>query len=188
MTDWDDEGQDLLQRGTEAWERRDRATAEALFSQLVQLFPDRPEGYNKLGVISAESGELKTAEEYFLRALSVDRRYAPALTNLGNIYLERGEVDQAIQHYYLALNSDPDYAPAHRNLSVAYRKQGKYAAFVSHFKRSQRLDVRRAHQEFRDQTRQTATGPLGRAATFPAWVWWVTAGIGVAILLTVFKR
>ncbi|MCY0899673.1 MAG: tetratricopeptide repeat protein [Firmicutes bacterium] len=186
MTDWEQYGEDLLRRGTLAWERRDRSTAEKLFTQLVQQFPERPEGYNKLGVLCADSGQLEAAEQYFLRALAADGRHAPALTNLGNIYLERGDVDQAIQHYLLALNHDPDYPPAHRNLSVAYKRQGKYSAFVSHFKRSQRLDARRAQEDIRARARVKDGDGRSMMAWVPPWLWWVAVAAGLLIILTVF--
>lgn len=188
MAELDERGEALLAQGNQAWDRGDRQTAESFFRQLMEEYPDRPEGYNKIGVVMAETGQLNEAEQYFLWALAQDRAHAPALTNLGNIYLERGSTDQAIQHYMLALTSDPDYPPAHRNLSVAYRKKGQYYAFVSHFKRSQRLDDRRAREEFRRRrhTPNATGGPIGMS--LPPWLWWVFAGIGVLIILTVFHR
>lgn len=188
LADMDERGEILLAQGNQAWDRGDRQNAEALFRQLMEEYPDRPEGYNKVGVVMAESGQLNEAEQYFLRALAQDRSHAPALTNLGNIYLERGHTDQAIQHYMLALSSDPDYPAAHRNLSVAYRRQGRYYAFVSHFKRSQRLDDRRAREEFRRHRGQAGLSGRPPRLALPPWIWWVIAGIGVVIILTVFHR
>ncbi|NMP20929.1 tetratricopeptide repeat protein [Sulfobacillus sp. DSM 109850] len=170
-----------MQEGTDAWTRGDRDTAERAFNRLLDEFPERPEGYNKVGVILADSGQLDEAEKYFLTALKWDRKYAPALTNLGNIYLERGEVERSIQHYLLALDSDPEYPPAHRNLSVAYRRQGRYSAFVSHYKRSQRLDNQRAREEIRRR------GGF-RMPVIPPVVLWVAAAIGVVVILTVVHR
>jgi len=187
LAEWDERGQQLLTQGSQAWEQGDRGRAEALFNQLLDEFPDRPEGYNKLGVVCAEAGQLGQAEQYFLAAIAKDRLHAPALTNLGNIYLERGEVEQAVQHYMLALQSDPEYPPAHRNLGVAYRRQGKYSAFVSHFKRSQKLDDRRSREEYRKNRGQASRGARITRPT-PTFVWWIIAGIGVVIILTVFHR
>ena len=187
MTDWDVKGQQLLEQGSKAWSRGDRAEAEALFNQLLDEYPDRPEGYNKVGVVLAETGQLEQAEQYFLTALSKDRMHAPSLTNLGNIFLERGDVDQAIQHYLLALQSDPEYPPAHRNLGVAYRRQRKYSAFVSHYKRAQRFEDRRERDAFRHRRGQAVRSPDGKRSTrppLPSFVWWVLAGVGMIIILT----
>ncbi len=188
MAEWEEHGQALLQQGTDSWEKGDRAHAEELFNQVLEEFPDRPEGYNKVGVVLAETGRLSEAEQYFLRALTQDRAHAPALTNLGNIYLERGETDQAIQHYMLALQSDPDYPAAHRNMAVAYRRQGKYSSFVSHFKKSQKLDDRRAREQHRLRMGQARGGHRAPRVVIPSFVWWVLIGIGVVLILTVVHR
>ncbi len=187
MADWQTEGRELLAQGTQAWDRGDRLNAEAYFRQLTQEFPERPEGYNKIGVVFAETGQLDEAEQCFLRALTLDRGHAPALTNLGNIYLERGKTEDAIQHYLLALQSDPDYPAAHRNLGVAYRRQGRYYSYVSHFKRSQRLDSRKNRQElFRWSGSPFRSTSPSVGPNVPAFVWLIVAAIGVVIILSVF--
>lgn len=187
MADWQTEGRDLLAKGTQAWDRGDRLNAEAYFRQLTQEFPDRPEGYNKIGVVFAETGQLDEAERHFLLALTKDRGHAPALTNLGNIYLERGKTEDAIQHYLLALQNDPDYPAAHRNLGVAYRRQGRYYSYVSHFKRSQRLDGRKSRQElFRRSGSAFRSTAKSGGPTIPSFIWLIVAAIGVVIILSVF--
>ncbi len=120
-------------------------------------------------------------------ALTKDRTFAPALTNIGNLYLERGQPEEAIKHYMLALQSDPDYPAAHRNLGVAYRRMGKYHSYVSHFKRSQRLDTRRARQEFLDR-RARGAGQDAPRPQVPSWIWLGIAAVGVLLILTVFRR
>ena len=72
MAEWSSRGEQLLHEGTEAWARGDRAAAEDAFNRLLDDFPERPEGYNKVGVILADSGRIDDAERYFLTALSKD--------------------------------------------------------------------------------------------------------------------
>lgn len=151
----------------------------ACFRQLIARYPERPEGYNKMGVVSAETGQLDEAERYFLEALHRDRMHAPALTNLGNVYFERGQTDQAIQHYALALQSDPEYPPAHRNLAAAYRKQGNLSASVSHLKRSRRFSDKRFRDEIRNErsAQGARPGPWWR----PGLLWWVLVGGAILV-------
>ncbi len=182
----------MLMEGTQAWQSGHRDEAMGLFQAVVDQYPERPEGYNKIGVIYAQTGELEAAERYFLTALTKDRAHAPSLTNLGNIYLERGELDNAIQHYTLALAADANYAPAHRNLSVAYRKQGHLNRSVTHLKRSQRLETQRQREDFRtERALRTGHAPPaqkargnGRFALSSRNIWWIVI-IGVALYLTV---
>lgn len=185
VAEWEETGEVLLAKGNKAWDTGNRPDAEAAFRQLLNDFPDRPEGYNKMGVVFAETGHLEEAEKYFLTALAQDRKHAPALTNLGNIYLERGQTDEAIQHYLLALQSDPEYPAAHRNLGVAYRRMGKYSAYVSHYKRSQRLAGRRERAETRRRLKGQASGG---GLQIPGFVWIIVAAIGAAIIVSVLHR
>jgi len=173
---WDEQGQQLLSRGNAYWQRGDREEALKTFQELIDHFPDRPEGYNKMGVILAETGQLEQAEHFFLEALARDRLHVPALTNMGNICLERGDIPTAIQHYHLALEVDPEYAPAHRNLAVAYRRDGKMGAFVRHFKRSQRLEGDAERRRFLTQKGQST----GWLIYWP----WILAAIGVIVILS----
>lgn len=110
--------------------------AEKRYRDVVEKFPDRPEGYNKVGVIYAERRNLEEARAWFQSALSKDPAYAPSLTNLGNLLLEDGKVDDAIVYYTMAINSDQTYVPAHRNMAVALRRQGRYFESVRHLRRS----------------------------------------------------
>lgn len=180
MAEWDVAGQGLLDEGMAAWQAGRRAEAEALYRQVVERFPLRPEGYNKLGTVYANARELDEAEQYFRQALSRDARHVPALTNLGNIYLERGDVDEAIRLYLLALNADSEYAPAHRNLAIAYRRQGRISLFVSHWKRSQRLTVK----GWRNDAKVPLAGGLRLGEPLRAgrlW-WWIAIGVLVVVL------
>lgn len=110
--------------------------AEALYRQVVEKFPDRPEGYNKVGVVYAERRNLSEARSWFQSALLKDAAYVPSLTNLGNLLLEDGQVEAAIVYYTMAMNHDPNYVPAHRNMAVALRRQGRYREAVRHLKRT----------------------------------------------------
>ncbi|MHB1611571.1 MAG: tetratricopeptide repeat protein [Sulfobacillus sp.] len=191
LQDWDIAGQKLLIEGTRAWQSGHRDEAMAKFQEIVDKYPERPEGYNKIGVIFAQKGSLDEAEKYFLAALAKDRMHAPALTNLGNIYLERGDLETAIQHYTLAISVDVEYAPAHRNLSVAYRRQGHLNRSVTHLKRSQRLETQRQRDEFRaerairaGQTPPATKPGFGRRGFSSSMVWWIlVAGIIIYLVL-----
>ncbi|HBQ96396.1 MAG TPA: hypothetical protein DD856_16470 [Sulfobacillus sp.] len=183
---WDHEGQLWLAEGTQAWESGNRQEATEIFNRIMDEYPDRPEGYNKLGVMYAETGQLGKAEKYFLFALSKEARHVPSLTNLGNIYLERGQLDEAIKHYTLALQTDPEYPPAHRNLAIAYRRMGRIAPSVAHLKRSQILETRqlRTRQTPRipNQEQGEKVSPHRTRLWLRQWIW-IILGVVLAIWL-----
>lgn len=176
MTAGPEEAEILLQRGDDALARGDRDGALHVYRMLIEGFPERPEGYNKMGVVYAEMGNSREAERCFLASLARERRYPPALSNLGNIYLERGDVDSAISHYSLALEVDPSYAPAHHNLAVALRRKGDVTASVRHLKRARQL----GEPTLATRGARRLQGPPAR------WLVWALLALA-AILLVVHR-
>lgn len=186
MREWDEHGQKLLTLGSDAWRGGRFEEAERLFRQLVGEYPDRPEGYNKLGVSWAERGELDQAEDWFRRALKADSRHAPALTNLGNVLLERGNIDDAMTYYGLALQQDPNYAPAHRNLGIALKRQGHLAEAIRHMRRSDRLALHSDRQDVRRRLRSGMGQALG--VRHRTWLWGVVVTVLVLVVLQVIHK
>ncbi len=175
--EWDHHGQVWLEQGTKAWETGQHEEATQFFNRIVDRYPNRPEGYNKLGVIYAEMGQHEYAEKYFLYALSKETLHVPALTNLGNVYLERGEIDEAIKHYTLALQTDPEYPPAHRNLAIAYRRLGRIGPSVRHLKRSQWLETRERVSADQPLSGDTRTQPFWQVIFRRPGIWLVLAAL-----------
>jgi tetratricopeptide (TPR) repeat protein len=169
----------LLSQGNQAWARGQREDAKKYYEKIVEGFPDQPDGYNKLGVFYAETGNLLAAERHFLTALERNRAHVPSLSNLGNIYLERGDLNQAITYYAWALESDPEYPPAHHNLAVAYRKKGDMGVFVRHLKKSQRFERQRDRLAFR----QSGAKHNRFASERLPDRWWIWAMVLILMLL-----
>ncbi len=183
---WDLEGQLWLAKGTRAWESGNREEAREIFNRITDEYPERPEGYNKIGVLYAETGQLEKAEKYFLFALSKESCHVPSLTNLGNIFLERGQLDDAVKHYTLALQNDPEYPPAHRNIAIAYRRMGRIAPSVSHLKRSQRLETRKPRPQDTVGLSRHERDLKPSSSQLSPWIrqWiWIIMGVILAIWL-----
>lgn len=62
------------------------APAEQIFTSLVERYPDRPEPYNNLAVLQAQTGRYEEAAESLLGALGTHPSYRVAYQNLGKIY------------------------------------------------------------------------------------------------------
>ena len=182
MPDWDTEGRPVLQRGEAAWRVAREPEALAMFQRLLDEFPDRPEGYNKMGVVEAQRKHFDLAQQWFQRALAVDPDHAPAMANLGNVYFERGMYDEALAQYGLALYHDSNCIPAHKGMAAVMRKQGRVRDSVHHMKQSDRLAVR--------GTRPAS--PLGigggtsssRRGFRLEYLYWVAIAVAVVYLLS----
>jgi tetratricopeptide (TPR) repeat protein len=181
MPDWDTEGRPVLERGEAAWRVAREPEALAMFQRLLDEFPERPEGYNKMGVVEAQHKHFDVAQKWFQRALAVDPDHAPAMANLGNLYFERGMYDEALAQYGLALYHDANCIPAHKGMAAVMRKQGRVRDSVHHLKQSDRLAVR--------GPRPASPFALGGGTSSPRrrfrleYLYWVALAVAVVYLL-----
>ena len=140
--DWETDGKRLLTRAESAWYSANEKEALQLFQQLLDKFPERPEGYNKMGVVAAQRRQFDDAQRWFQRAIACDPEHAPALANLGNVYYERGRYDEAMAEYNRALYYDDHCIAAHKGMAAVLRKQGRVRDSIHHLKQGDRLAVR----------------------------------------------
>ncbi|SMB92415.1 tetratricopeptide repeat protein [Deinococcus hopiensis] len=159
---------------------------EALRVRLVPALDHpltRPEALNLLGVLHALREEAGEARALFGEAVAADAGHYRALTNLGNLELEGGNPAAAEAQYREALRLNPEYDGAHHNLGVALRRQGKVQESVGAIRRAQRLSVRRAQEDSREEMR----GRGGGLATNPQLVRWVLIAAGALVLFLLLR-
>lgn len=142
----------------------------------------RPEALNLLGVLHALREEAGEARALFGEAVAADAGHYRAVTNLGNLELEAGRPAEAEAHYREALRLNAEYDGAHHNLGVALRRQGKVHASVGSIRRAQRLSVRRAQEDSREEMR--GRGGLG---SNPQVVRWVLIALGALVLFLLLR-
>lgn len=82
-------------------------------------------GYNDLGNILAQRGELEAAGDAFIAAIELEPGDPNPWNNLGSILLRLGRNEDAEEAYRGALNADPDFAPALNNLADLFTSQGR---------------------------------------------------------------
>lgn len=93
--------------------------------------------YNQWGLENYESGRLGTAEQDFLRAITLNRDNLDAHYNLGNLYEDLQEFDSARKQYQLAAKGDiPD---AYSNLGRLYIRDKNYPQAIALLERGLQL-------------------------------------------------
>lgn len=91
--------------------------------------------------IHFRKGELKAAEEYYLKAAAKDPRCSKAYSRLGVIYLENGDSwEDAEAAFRQALKSEPENGFILNNLGLVLYHQDKYADAIRHFEAAVRQD------------------------------------------------
>ena len=83
--------------------------AKPVYQALIEEFPELPEPYNNLAVLSAADGDLGTARQLLEQALRANPSYATAHDNLGDVL-----VQLARQSYQRAAQLDPSLLDAQR--------------------------------------------------------------------------
>jgi tetratricopeptide (TPR) repeat protein len=88
-------------------------------SQLVKNYFD-------FGLSSQRSGELKEAEECYLKALALDSSFYPARLNLSTVYLEEGKMFEAENELNNLINKRPGDPKVLYNTAFLYQRKNEF--------------------------------------------------------------
>lgn len=95
--------------------------------------------FNNQGVLYAQQGNLKKAEELFMNAIKINPRYAEALNNLGTVYAQKKKISEARTLYQKAIENNPKYADAYYNLAILDYNARRYADALAEAKKADAL-------------------------------------------------
>lgn len=90
-------------------------------------------GYNNLGNLLKNLGDLPAAKIAYETAIKIDPNFVIGYYNLGMVCKAMGLFSQAIDCYNHAINLNPDYAEAYQNLGVVLLKIGHVSASLEAF-------------------------------------------------------
>ena len=96
----------------------------AIYQKFVTLFPEDVRGYNNLGMVKYEQGQVDAAQSLFAKALSIDAKSADANYNAGLIALAKNNVSDAQTYFGKAAGTSGNLSAA---LGTSYIAQGDYA-------------------------------------------------------------
>ena len=99
----------LVNKAWQACQNSDWKRAEKLFSNLVELYPESPQGYFGLGVVRAEQYDFHAAIALFEKTVNLAPLYDAAYANMGRMYLEQDppEPEIAISLIQHAIDINP---------------------------------------------------------------------------------
>ena len=128
-----------VRAGTEALDTGDLPTALEHFKQVIESFPDRPEGHNNLGALYAGLGENAQAEACFNRVLVLLPHNANVLYNRGVARIGLEKFDSAYEDFTRVVTALPEDPEAHNNLGVAAFMRGAFDEAQAHLRRAMGL-------------------------------------------------
>jgi predicted O-linked N-acetylglucosamine transferase (SPINDLY family) len=102
--------------------RGDRDQAIALYTEVIQLAPEKALAYYKRGNLLKDRGQLEAALADYDRAITLDPGYAYALCNRGVVLSRLARFEAALDSYDRAIVLTPDDALAHFNRADVLRE------------------------------------------------------------------
>jgi tetratricopeptide (TPR) repeat protein len=108
------------------------AEAKAALEPLLAKYPEEPDLYYALALISLRLRDPGAAEKLIKQALTLNPEHVQARTLLGWIELEiHGNTDAAIKEYSKVVELRPNSPDAYLNLGAAYKKKGELGNALS---------------------------------------------------------
>ena len=113
------------QRGNQALDDGDHATAIDLFRQGIEREPDNPFIRQRLAAALVRAGDPRAAAEQLEAAVRLEPEFALAHVGLAALMASEGRHQAAIDRYNLALEYDPQHIEARLGLAEALRASGR---------------------------------------------------------------
>ncbi|HXJ02394.1 MAG TPA: tetratricopeptide repeat protein, partial [Micropepsaceae bacterium] len=115
----------LLNLGLTAWNLDLLDGAERMFRLFIEKRPEHPAGYNNLGSVQRDKGDLETAIETLRGAIYRLPDSAMLWNSLATVLAEEGRAEDGLVFYEEALRLDPKFARVWHNLGYSYMHLGR---------------------------------------------------------------
>jgi tetratricopeptide (TPR) repeat protein len=109
----------LIDIGISAWRMKMYDVAKQLFCRYIEARPDAPLGYNNLGSLMAEQGDIDGGIDIVRSALLRMPHHSILWHALATMLAEDGRAEEALVFYREAIRLDPDVATFQHNLGYA---------------------------------------------------------------------
>jgi tetratricopeptide (TPR) repeat protein len=139
---------DLYVRASRALEAGDAKTAESLYREAINKYPDDPSGYSSLGACLFFQEKYEDSEAEYLRALKLEPKSVAVLYGLGCVADKKKQYAQARDYLEQALAINEKHYPSHRVLGMVYDDMGDRAKAIAHFERAIELDPEIGQDEY----------------------------------------
>ncbi len=126
----------LLQRGEHYIKNGNYVSALKRYREIADMFPERPDIYNKMGNVYAAMDDNGKAIEMHRKALELNPQNKALHYNLALDYARKGEKKSAIKHFTTYLNYNPHDSRAYIELGKLYLSAGKTESAISAFSKA----------------------------------------------------
>lgn len=107
--------------------------AVALFSELIERYPNSASDYSNRGLVHFQSGQLEAAIEDYNQAIELNPQLDSAYNNRANYYAAQGKFLEAILDYDIALDLNPANVRVWINQGITFRELEMYDRALESF-------------------------------------------------------
>jgi tetratricopeptide (TPR) repeat protein len=115
----------LINLGLAAWNLELNAGAARMFQLYIGACPESPLGYNNLGSVQSDMGEIDTAIETLRAAIYRMPQEAVLWNALATVLAENGRVEESLVFYQEAIRLQPEFARLYHNYGYALSHLGR---------------------------------------------------------------
>jgi predicted TPR repeat methyltransferase len=144
----------------------DVPAAQAIYTAILQHFPEHPDALHFLGLVHYAKGEFSVAIELLERSLKIAPEAALFWNNYGNVLLQRARIDDAFAAFQRCIDIDPDHADAYNNLGVVQRARKQPELAEANYRRAIELRPDFVDAISNMANLQLATGNLAEAVEY----------------------
>jgi len=108
----------------------DLATKAAVYQKVTEVYPTDARGFNNLGVVKYQQGNVEDASRYFAKALSLDAKSADVNYNSALTSLAKGDLTAAEESFGKAAGTSGNIS---QGLGTIYTIKGDYAKAKTYY-------------------------------------------------------
>ena len=123
----------LLEKGSKHHQQGNFSDAQALYEQILAIYPDHFDALQLLGVLFAQIKKYSQAVEFLSKALEIKPDHVKSHSNLGIALKELKRFDEALASYNQAIKIEPDYVDAHCNRGNILQELKRYDEALASF-------------------------------------------------------
>jgi tetratricopeptide (TPR) repeat protein len=101
--------------------------------RVIELLPQTPETFYKIGALLVREGKTSDAAGYFSRTLTIRSDYVPALDNLGLILANQQKTTEAAGYFSRVIQLNSGYVETYLNWGFMEQCEGKMDSAVAHY-------------------------------------------------------
>jgi tetratricopeptide (TPR) repeat protein/ADP-heptose:LPS heptosyltransferase len=126
----------LINLGLTAWKLKLKDGAKKMFQLYIGACPDSPLGYNNLGTILSDMGDVTTAIDTLRAAIYRMPDQSILWNSLATVLAEDGRSEEALVFYQEAIRLEPQFARLHHNIGYAYSHLGRLSDALESYDRA----------------------------------------------------